>query len=394
MKKDVKQEMSKINVLFLTHYARLYGANISMINLIKDLQERYEVNPFVICPAKGELSKELKKEKIQYEIVNFELWMVPVKSNTIKYKAAYIQTNLVALKRIRRIVNKQFNNLDLVYSMTSVFDLGLWYAKLNGIPHIWHIREDIQHYDMVGIWNKKVMMRIYAKSDKLIFISKFLKDNFYENYGKMKNSVVIYNGIREMELNHRSTTDVVTFCIVGLIHKNKNQLQVIRACRQLKQDVDKEFLVYIVGDGDQAETKRLKEYVRRNHLEKHVKFCGYQKNVLPILEKCDVGIMASYREAFGRATVEYMMAGLPVIASKSGANEEIVKHKVTGLLYETNSIQGLKECMKYAITNPEAMKKMGEQGYIRATDKFNMSRNTDEIFEEIDKLVKLQRRGE
>lgn len=388
MEKSVMREIHQINILFLTHYSKMYGANISMISLIKDLRERYKIRPFVICPMKGELGRELRKEKIPYEVVEFRQWVVSNNLNTIKYRLNYIKTNLFALIRIKSIIKEQFKEIDLVYSVTSVFDLGLWYAKLNGIPHIWHIREDIQHYDMVGIWNKKVMMRIYAKSDKLIFISKFLKDNFYESYGKMKNSVVIYNGIREMELNHRSTTDVVTFCIVGLIHKNKNQLQVIRACRQLKQDVDKEFLVYIVGDGDQAETKKLKEYVRRNHLEKHVKFCGYQKNVLPILEKCDVGIMASYREAFGRATVEYMMAGLPVIASKSGANEEIVKHKVTGLLYETNSIQGLKECMKYAITNPGAMKRMGEQGHLRAVDKFNMSRNTDEILGEIDKLTR------
>ena len=37
------------------------------------------------------------------------------------------------------------------------------------------------------------------------------------------------------------------------------------------------------------------------------------------------------RQGFGRVTVEYMCAGLAVIASDCGANPELIQHDVTGI---------------------------------------------------------------
>ena len=45
--------------------------------------------------------------------------------------------------------------------------------------------------------------------------------------------------------------------------------------------------------------------------------------------------MSSPYEAFGRVTIEYMMAGLPVIGRNGGATPEIIKENETGMLYNS-----------------------------------------------------------
>lgn len=50
-----------MKILYITHYSKLYGANKSMLYLIKDMIKRYNVTPIVLCPNEGELTEELKK---------------------------------------------------------------------------------------------------------------------------------------------------------------------------------------------------------------------------------------------------------------------------------------------------------------------------------------------
>src|SRR5258707_14944439 len=49
-----------LRVAFITHYAELYGANLSLLNLIEGLGG-YGVVPHVICPEQGDLLPELAR---------------------------------------------------------------------------------------------------------------------------------------------------------------------------------------------------------------------------------------------------------------------------------------------------------------------------------------------
>ncbi len=53
-----------MRILFVTHYSTMYGANKSLLYLMKDLRLRYNVYPVVLIPQKGSFSEELEKEKI------------------------------------------------------------------------------------------------------------------------------------------------------------------------------------------------------------------------------------------------------------------------------------------------------------------------------------------
>jgi glycosyltransferase involved in cell wall biosynthesis len=51
-----------------------------------------------------------------------------------------------------------------------------------------------------------------------------------------------------------------------------------------------------------------------------------------LFRKVDVVVSASIRESFGRALVEAMACGVPVVATRSGGPEEIIVDAQTGFL--------------------------------------------------------------
>ncbi len=78
-----------------------------------------------------------------------------------------------------------------------------------------------------------------------------------------------------------------------------------------------------------------------NELSTYILYHGHLKEVNPILNTMNLGLMCSRDEAFGRVTIKYMLNCLPVIASQSGANEELVKDGFNGTLYNLSAAEEL-----------------------------------------------------
>ena len=75
---------------------------------------------------------------------------------------------------------------------------------------------------------------------------------------------------------------------------------------------------------------------KARHLPK-VHFLGQRNEPLPILADADVFAMTSHNEAFGRANLEAMACGKPVIGSNTGGLLDLVDDGVTGRLFETDA---------------------------------------------------------
>lgn len=59
---------------------------------------------------------------------------------------------------------------------------------------------------------------------------------------------------------------------------------------------------------------------------------------------------------------------VPVITADFGGMKEYVQHNVNGLLFEHRNANSLAEQMKFAISNPDKMKRLGEKGYLYSAD--------------------------
>lgn len=371
---------NNIKVLFVTHYKELYGANRSLLQMILELREK-GVDPTVMLPSYGNaspgnnLAAELEKMEIPYieTPIRFDKH-----GDWKKVLANYIISIFYKKKAYLAIKGIDF---DLVHSNSSVISVGAYIADKLNVPHIWHIREfgdlDYGLKTPFGRWFQRIL---YRGKNTFIAISKKVKE-YYQPYIGNQDIRLIYNGIAPFQLNRSATGDKVEFCIVGLIQAQKGHEELLEAAKVLVSLRGiKNFHINIIGGGYQPCVDHISECIRKMELTEYVSMLGRRSDVTDLLAKMDVGIMASSHEAFGRVTVEYMMAGLPVIASDGGANTEIVKDHETGLIYQSGDSLSLADKMEFLINNPSVRESYGAKGLELALKGFSSKANSDAVY--------------
>lgn len=106
------------------------------------------------------------------------------------------------------------------------------------------------------------------------------------------------------------------------------------------------------------------------HLPK-VHFLGQQPEPLPLLAGGDVFAMTSHNEAFGRANLEAMACGMPVIGSNTGGLLDLVDPGVTGQLFETTSPDDFVACVERYVGNRRLVAEHGRNARSRVREKFS-----------------------
>ncbi len=100
----------------------------------------------------------------------------------------------------------------------------------------------------------------------------------------------------------------------------------------------------VVGDGE--ERAALEALARDLNVHKKVCFTGELEDPQPALEDGNAFVLASRNEGMGRAFIEAMAAGLPVIGPRTGGIPTFLHHEQTGLLVEPHDPPGLARAME------------------------------------------------
>lgn len=110
----------------------------------------------------------------------------------------------------------------------------------------------------------------------------------------------------------------------------------------------------------------------------NIRLLGWQKSpfIYTQMQKSAYLVMPSvWYENFPRTLVEAYACGLPVIASRLGAMAELVKDGVNGLLFTPGDADDLVKKMRWADSQPEAMRKMGLAARMEYEQKFTPETN-------------------
>ena len=99
-----------------------------------------------------------------------------------------------------------------------------------------------------------------------------------------------------------------------------------------------------------------------------IEFCGEYINeniAKKVFSKVDAIVVPSiWGENSPLVIHEAQACKIPVITANFGGMKEYVAHKVNGLLFEHRNMESLFTEMKFALQNPEKMKKYGEKAYL------------------------------
>ena len=94
----------------------------------------------------------------------------------------------------------------------------------------------------------------------------------------------------------------------------------------------------IAGSG--PEELPLRRQVEALGLSRHIAFLGWQQDLAAVFSRWDVFAMSSPHEGFSLATLEAMMAGLPVVCASAGGIAELVEDGRTGWLRTPLNVLG------------------------------------------------------
>lgn len=101
-------------------------------------------------------------------------------------------------------------------------------------------------------------------------------------------------------------------------------------------------------------------------LSDRVRFLGYREDVDRVLEACDVFVLTSSSEGFSLATVQAMRAGLPVVATRCGGPEEILRDGETGLLVSPGSAEAVRDGLLRVIRDGALARRLGGRARLAA----------------------------
>lgn len=341
------KDINKVKILFVANTNSLYGANRSMLNLIKYLQEAGH-KIWVMLPRNGGVTSELDKLGCPYFVENYYSCV----SVNNKFNWRYF-INYFSLPKIYYKIKKI--NIDIVHTNSSTHDIGAILAELLHVPHVWHVREIFKHYDMKYIMPNNYR-RLREKSKKVICISRTVFDVNAKEFDS-SNMVVVYNGFLVDEKNQskvRFENPKIHLLAAGMITPNKGQNEAIEAMNVLINEKHfKNLFLTIVGDGEKLYIKELQEKVELYNLNNYIEFKAFDRNLSKLRENYDIALQCSRLEGLGRVTVESMLESLLVIGAKSGATQELISDKKNGFLYTPGNARELAEKIEYAILHKQ-----------------------------------------
>jgi glycosyltransferase involved in cell wall biosynthesis len=121
---------------------------------------------------------------------------------------------------------------------------------------------------------------------------------------------------------------------VGALRPEKAHVDLVAATAALRaKGLDVGTL--IVGDG--SERARVAAEIERHGLAGFVVLAGATRDVRPHLALMDVFVLTSVSETFSNAALEAMACAVPVVCSRTGGMEELIRHG-GGISYPTGDI--------------------------------------------------------
>lgn len=167
---------------------------------------------------------------------------------------------------------------------------------------------------------------------------------------------------RRIKDNYSTSSQIIypfadlDFYIIPKVHnwqlKSKNYFLIVTRLVRWKKvelaiDALKNSTGHLIVVGDGPDKKRLESISKKGGVS--VQFEGrIAKERLKVLYQNAKALIVTQEEDFGISLVEAQACGIPLIAYRKGGQKEIVIEGKTGLFFENQSAQSLKDAIKYS----------------------------------------------
>lgn len=236
-------------------------------------------------------------------------------------------------------------------------------------------REENENADVKN-WSSWIHQRmietkaIINKVNLFIAPSQYLRNRFINEFSVPENKIAYLDYGFPTEYLTQTTKSKektnFTFGYIGTLIPAKGVNDLIEAFKQIEEPAT--LKIYGRENGQSTKALKLLASSSKNKIE----FAGEYINhnlANDVFSNVDCIVVPSiWGENSPLVIHEAQSCKVPVITAKFGGMKEYVQHNVNGLLFEHRNTNSLAEQMKFAVSNPDKMKTLGEKGYLYSAD--------------------------
>lgn len=275
--------------------------------------------------------------------------------------------------------------------------IGMAAATLARTPVTITSQRDLSHDAWYSTYRRGVLRFFQRGSSIVLTNAKAIRDGLIEQDHLPPEKVcVVYNGVDLNRFNGApdrahvlpGTEGNKLIVLVGnMITDVKGHAVLIAAAPELVKAHPKTQFV-LVGEG----TKRagFEQQAKDLGLQGNFLFLGRRSDVPAILACCDIAVLPSLAEGLPNAVLEYLAAGLPVVATALGGNLEIIRDGTTGLLVPPQDPQALAAALNNLLSDEGLAARIGTAGRDYVKQNFSFERLVQGVDQLYTKLLEKQ----
>ncbi len=367
-------------ILFVSSFKGVGGTEISLLNLLKQLNKDQVQVDLALIGEQGPLTSKIPEwvRVISIENKSTKEYIRSMAKGGKPFKALQGIIRHFRLKsewsRSKLDTMRHFDHMLYLYPrIEEEYDVAItWYVpdsiytvytlkNTNAKRKVMWIHMDVSMYYMPE--DSEAVLQSY---DKIYCVSKACKNSFDKKYiGCMSKTEVYYNVIDELSLIKAGQIPVEnikkdSFNIVtsGRISPEKQPLLIVEAAEKLVSYGIRNFRWYIIGDG--VLRREMEEAIKKKDLGEYFVIMGRLDNPFSYIAKCDLYVQASLHESFCLSLAEAQILGVPSISTNFPSAYEIIKSEKNGIIV-ANSCEKIADAIKLLITDHVIYSKMKKE---------------------------------
>lgn len=368
----MNEHIRPTRVVFFEPYPMGLGGNFLTQRLILERLDRKRFQPIVMAPMEGAALDRFRS-------LGVECVVIGPPGNLVRYGGAILRAG--PLRRLKSAFDLVKYNLQIAHFLRSrevdviyancvraqlCVGLAAWLAR---VPSLLYIKGELA--------NPVIDRVCFVLATKILFFCPQNRDDRYPNFVSWfrEKIGILRIGMDPTLLEHVSRsnhTDLreklsidpnhLNTAILGQLYHPKGQHFAIEALSRLISEFPQARL-YLVGDHVIEEyrpyRKELERLIEQYGLSGHVYFTGWRKDALEIASLMDIVIHPTLAEGFGRAVLESMALGKPVVASAVGGLREAIRDGENGYLVAPGDVDAITSRWRDLLANADLRRRLG-----------------------------------
>jgi L-malate glycosyltransferase len=369
-----------VNVLYLSHTSHVSGAEHSLLELLRALPDG--VRPSAATPV-GALERALRELEIPTARITGTAGSLRLHPVHTPRAMGELAVSAWQLRRAARALTA-----DVVHANSIRAGIILALARLPGVPRVVHVRDC-----MARSASATAAARLVAASADVVVANSRYTAEWFRAAAPAARLEVVYNGVDLRRFDPGRVDRAGARAALGQIPPGRLMLGVVGQLSPWKgQECVIDALAALVRDGvdahllligavkfrepatrldNEAYVRRLHERIASQDLSDRVSWLGERDDIPELIAALDVLLLPSRQEPFGRALIEAMAMGVPVIATDVGGPREIVRDGQDGLLLAPDRPQEWAAAVRRLGEDTLLRERMGTAGRLRVHDAFS-----------------------